>query len=63
MQNALIALVPSAGVGVLFYFVVKAMIEADRRERTAHARWEKEHPDKVADGGRSGAGRDTDSAG
>jgi hypothetical protein len=43
MKNALIALVPSAGVGVLFYLVVKAMLEGDRRERAAHARWEKEH--------------------
>jgi hypothetical protein len=39
---ALIALVPSAGVGVLFYIVIKAMVEADRRERIAHAKWEKE---------------------
>ena len=45
MVNALIALVPSAGVGVLFYLVIKAMIEGDRRERAAHARWEKEHSD------------------
>lgn len=44
MENALIALVPSVGVGVLFYLVIKAMFEADRRERAAHARWEKEHP-------------------
>jgi hypothetical protein len=42
VKNALIALVPSAGVGVLFYLVVRAMIEGDRRERTAHARWEQE---------------------
>ena len=42
MTNALIALVPSAGVGLLFYLVIKAMIEGDRRERTAHARWEQE---------------------
>jgi hypothetical protein len=42
MVQALIALVPSTGIGVLFYFVVKAMIEGDRRERAAHAKWEKE---------------------
>lgn len=42
MKSALIALVPSAGVGVLFYLVIRAMIEGDRRERTAHARWEQE---------------------
>jgi hypothetical protein len=45
MVNALIALVPSTGVGVLFYLVIKAMIEGDRRERAAHARWEKEQSD------------------
>jgi hypothetical protein len=44
VKNAVIALIPSAGVGVLFYLVIKAMIEGDRRERAAHARWEKEHP-------------------
>jgi hypothetical protein len=42
MTAALIALVPSAGVGLLFYLIVKAMIEGDRRERAAHAKWEKE---------------------
>jgi hypothetical protein len=42
MTDAVIALVPSIGVGVLFYLVVKAMIEGDRRERAAHAKWEKE---------------------
>jgi hypothetical protein len=60
MRNALIALVPSAGVGVLFYFVVKAMIEADRRERTAHARWDKEHPVEAVDAGRARPAPDTD---
>jgi hypothetical protein len=42
MTAALIALVPSTGVGILFYLVIKAMIEGDRRERVAHAKWEKE---------------------
>jgi hypothetical protein len=46
MKNALIALVPSTGVGVLFYLVVKAMLEGDRRERAAHARWEKEQAEQ-----------------
>jgi hypothetical protein len=44
VKNAVIALIPSAGVGVLVYLVIKAMIEGDRRERAAHARGEKEHP-------------------
>jgi hypothetical protein len=42
MSADLIALVPSVGVGILFYLVVKAMIVGDRRERIAHAKWEKE---------------------
>lgn len=37
---ALGALVPSAGVAFLFYVVIKAMLEGDRRERLAHSRWE-----------------------
>jgi hypothetical protein len=40
---ALIALAPSVGIGFLFYLVIKAMIEGDRRERTATAKWEQEH--------------------
>jgi hypothetical protein len=36
------ALIPPAGVGFLFYLVIKNMIEGDRRERLAHSRWEAE---------------------
>jgi hypothetical protein len=39
---ALGALLPSAGVGFLFYVVIKAMLEGDRRERLAHSKWEAE---------------------
>ena len=34
------ALVPSTGVGFLFYLVIRAMLEGDRRERLALSRWE-----------------------
>jgi len=34
------ALLPTAGVAFLFYIVIKAMIEGDRRERLAHSQWE-----------------------
>ena len=34
------ALVPSAGVAFLFYVVIKAMLEGDRKERLAHSKWE-----------------------
>jgi hypothetical protein len=43
MVKALVALVPSAGVLLLFVVVVRAMLEGDRRERAAQARWEKKH--------------------
>lgn len=41
----LAALLPTVGVAFLFYLVVKYIIEADREERKALARWNKEHPD------------------
>ena len=43
MVKALLALVPSAGVLFLFVVAIKGMLEGDRRERTAMARWEKEN--------------------
>lgn len=39
----LLALLPTIGVGALFYFIMKAIIEADRRERVAQASWRSEH--------------------
>ena len=45
MQTLLIslgALVPSIGVGVLFYFVMRSIVRADRNERQAQARLEAE---------------------
>jgi hypothetical protein len=38
-----LAIVPTVGVGALFYFVIKSILEGDRRERLAQARWEAEH--------------------
>ncbi len=40
--EALAALVPSIGVGLLFWFVVRAMIAGDRRERAAMAALDRE---------------------
>lgn len=43
MQSVLpyvLALVPTVGVGTLFYFLIKAILEGDRRERIAQAKWE-----------------------
>ena len=39
------ALIPSAGVGFLFWLVIKNMIEGDRKERLAHSQWEAAHPE------------------
>ncbi|SDS16290.1 hypothetical protein SAMN04489860_0939 [Paraoerskovia marina] len=39
---ALAALVPSIGVGLLFWFAMRAVIRADRNERLAVARMEAE---------------------
>ena len=38
----LLALLPTVGVAFLFYWIVRYMIEADRRERKALAAWRKE---------------------
>jgi hypothetical protein len=38
-----LALVPTIGVATLFYFVMKTILEGDRRERLAQAKWEAEH--------------------
>ena len=44
-----LAIVPTIGVGTLFYFVIKSILEGDRRERLAQARWEADH-DRAAKG-------------
>ncbi len=36
-MEVLAALIPSAGVGFLFYLVIRAIIGADRKERAAMA--------------------------
>lgn len=43
------ALIPSAGVGFLFYIVIKNMVEGDRKERLAHSQWDREHESAPAD--------------
>jgi len=40
----LAAILPTIGVAFLFYFIVKAIVEGDRRERLAQSKWEAEHP-------------------
>lgn len=40
---AIETLIPSIGVLILFYLVLKHILEGDRRERIAQAQWEREH--------------------
>ncbi|MEI2776661.1 MAG: lysyl-tRNA synthetase [Tetrasphaera sp.] len=42
------ALLPSIGVGYIFYLIIKNILEGDRNERLAQARWEKEQERAVA---------------
>lgn len=48
-MTVLLALVPSIGVTVLFWLAIKALVEADRRERAAQARIEAAHRAESAD--------------
>jgi len=43
-----LAIVPTVGVAALFYVVIKSIVEGDRRERLAQARWEAEHDRREA---------------
>lgn len=52
-------LLPTAGVAFLFYWIIRYMLEADRRERKAIAAWRKEH--EIADGERP-AGQQEDAS-
>jgi len=45
------ALLPTVGVAALFYFVIKYVLEGDRRERLAHSKWEAEQAAKDAPAG------------
>ena len=59
---ALGALLPSAGVAFLFYLIIKAMLEGDRRERLAHSRWEADHGILASPARQSGNSQERDSA-
>jgi len=59
---ALGALLPSAGVAFLFYLIIKAMLEGDRRERLAHSQWEAAQESPASPEGKSGIVDTLDSA-
>jgi hypothetical protein len=44
------ALIPSIGVGLLFWLVIKNMIEGDRKERLAHSQWDRDQQKSGDDG-------------
>ncbi len=44
LQAIAVGLIPSIGIGFLFYKVMRAIIEGDRNERLAHSQWEAAHP-------------------
>lgn len=46
--EVLAAVVPSVGVGLLFWFAMRAIIQADRRERSALARLDAEESARAA---------------
>ncbi len=56
-----IAILPSIGVGYLFYKIMRTIVESDRNERLAHSRWEAQHAaDSPASTGQAPQGqRDT----
>ena len=39
------ALLPTVAVATLFYFLIKTILEGDRRERLAQSKWDKEQRD------------------
>jgi hypothetical protein len=38
----LIAVLPSLGVLLIFWLAMRSLVQADRRERLAHAKWDAE---------------------
>jgi flagellar biosynthesis/type III secretory pathway M-ring protein FliF/YscJ len=40
LTNALISLVPTVGVGLIFWFIMRAIIRADRTERKVYSKVE-----------------------
>lgn len=71
MMGFVVALVPSIGVLALFWMAIRAMVQADRRERIAQARIElaqsagagaQPAPDRPEGGSDGGTNHGTDSA-
>ena len=48
LDGVLISIIPSIGVGLLFWYVMRAVIRADRRERALLAKIEAEEDAQAA---------------
>jgi hypothetical protein len=53
------ALLPTVGVAFLFYWIIRYMIEADRSERKALAKWNADQKAKSEDGASGGNSGDS----
>ncbi len=42
------AILPTAAVAVLFFYIIRYIVEGDRRERLAQSKWDSEHAKKAA---------------
>lgn len=47
LQALVYGLVPSLGIGFLFYKIMRAILEGDRNERLAHSQWEARQDETV----------------
>lgn len=56
----LAALIPTVVVATFFYFIIKRMMEADRRERLAQSKFEAEQDRRRAAAERGPAARESD---
>jgi hypothetical protein len=53
LGEVLAALVPSVGVGLLFFLAIRALVNADRNERAALARLEAQEREEMASEGKT----------
>ncbi len=56
-QQVLVGVIPSIGVGLIFWFVMRAVIRADRRERQELARIDAEEAKRAAQEGSEPSGK------
>ena len=55
----LAAILPTILVAIFFYFIVKSILEGDRRERLAQKRYEKEQDERARDARRASGEHDS----